>query len=307
MAVIGRSVIKAVGIPEDVLRPRLVRDPTLVGVSDDGVRFLADAAFPWCYPGGALTGRPAAGAPADSAVIYEMNERTNGSFSNPAGGVTYAGGGFDLTNCLALTGSRNVGIVMPATVLSDIWTTFGGNSQQYLFEGWFKLPTLANWNASGALLSIAGDLSYLTGASLFILTMKAGGTIEVRRQVSAGGYDVTNVLNITPTSGDYGSVVQLGVWRNASGQGLRLRSANGFVLDTAAVGPDNTQNFSANPFIVGRNGASFPGASPTTALTALTDFRVYRAMMENLARSARNPITVLDATYTAVTGRSVFS
>jgi hypothetical protein len=307
MAIIGVPTINAPGIPEDTSRARPVRDPALVGVSDGGVRFLADAAFPWCYPGGSPTGRPDAGDPADGAVIYEMNERVDGSFINPAGGVTYAGGGFDFTNSLALTGSRNVGIVMPAAVLADIWTAWEGNSQQYLFEGWFKLPSLANWNASTSLLSIAGDLSYLTGASLFILTMKSGGTIEVRRQTSAGNYDVTNVMTLTPASGDYGSVVQIGVWRNASGQGLRLRSANGTVLVSKAVGSDNTQNFSANPFIVGRNGASFPGASPTTTLTALSGFRVYRAMMENLARSGRNPTTVLDAAYTAVAARGVFS
>lgn len=307
MAFIGIPTINAPGIPVDLSRPLPVRDPALVGVANSGVRFMADAAFPWCYPGGSPTGRPDAGDPANGAVIQDMAERANGSFALPAAGTTYAGGGFDFTSSTALTGSRNVGIIMPASVLADLWTSYGGASQQYLFSAWVKLPTAANWNNNANLLSIAGDLSYLSAASLFILTMQNGGTLHVRRQTSAGNYDVTNALTLTPASADYGSVVQISVWRNASGQGLRLRSANGTIVVTRAAGADNTQNFSANPFTVGRNGASFAGASPTSTLTALTGFRVYRTMMENLARSGRDPIAVQDAAYTAVTARGVFS
>jgi hypothetical protein len=307
MAVIGVPVINAAGIPEDVSRTLPSRDPILSGVANEGVRFMADLAFPWCYPGGAPSGRPAAGNPLNGATITDMAEQLDGSLLMPAGSITYQGGGFSFTNCEALTGSRNAGLSLPASVLADLWTAYGGNSQHYLFTAWVRLPTLANWNASGALLSIAGDLSYLTGASLFILAQKSGGTLEVRRQTSAGNYDVTNVLTLTPDTGDYGGVVQITVWRNAAGQGLRLKSENGTILVTRAVGSANTENFSANTFTVGRNGAAFPGASATTTLPSLSGFRVFRVIMENLARSGRDPITVADADYTAVTARAVFS
>lgn len=307
MAFTGVPTITAPGIPEDVSRSLPARDASLVGVANDGVRFMADAAFPWCYPGGPLDGRPAAGTPTNGAVIYDMAEQADGSFALPASGVTYAGGGFDFTNSTALTGSRDVGIIMPASVLADLWTAYGGASQQFLFSMWVKLPTLANWNASASLLSMAGDLPLTAQPSLFIVTQRSGGVIDVRRQVSSGTSDTGNPLVITPASGDYGSVVQIGVWRTASQQGLRLRSANGIRLTTAAAGAANTQNFSGNTFCVGRNGASYAGASPTTTLTALSGFRVYRTMMENLARSGRDPVAVLDAAYTAVTARGLYS
>lgn len=308
MAIIGVPTISALGIPVDTSRVLPVRDPALVGVANSGVRWLSDAAFPWCYPGGSPTGRAAAGTPADGAVIYDMAQQANGSFILPAPGVTFAGGGFDFTSSTALTGSRNVGMVMPASVLADLWTAYGGNSQQFLFSLWVKLPTLANWNTGATLLSMAGDLPYISAASLFILTQKTGGTIEVRRQTAAATYDVTNVMTATPNSDQYGSIVQISVWRNAAGQGLRIKGGAGSsVLVSKAVGPDNTQNFSANPFVVGRNGAAFAGTSATTTISALSGVRFYRAMMENLARSGRDPVTVLDAAYTAVTARNLFS
>ena len=311
MAIIGVPAINAPGIAVDLTRSLPVRDPSLVGVANSGVRWLSEFAFPWCYPGGSPIGRPNAGAPANGATVYDMAERANGSVSYTAGTITYAGGGIDLTNSQS-TGvagaARNAGLILPASVLSDIWTPYGGKSQRYLFSTWVKLPTLANWNSTGTLLSMAGDLAYNTGSpSLFVLSQQTGGILNLRRQIALNTYDTTNALNLIPASADYGSVVQLGVWRTDTQQGLRLRSANGTITVTSAVGSDNTQDFSANTFCVGRNGASFGGASATAVLTALSGVRVYRAYMENLARSGRDPVTVLDAAYAAVVARNPFS
>lgn len=313
MAQIGVPVINATGIPVDTSRALPVRDPVLSGGINSSVRFMFDLAFPWSYPGGSPIGRPNAADPVDAAVIYDMSERSNGAMIEPAGTVTYSGGGFDFTNCQALsTGAqRNNGIIMPASVLSDIWTSYGGNSQYYLFSAFVKLPTLANWNAAATLLSFAGDAAYTSVPSIFTMAQlsAAGGGpgIQVRRQVAAATYDTTNQLTLTPASADYGSVVQIAHWRNASGQFLRLKSANGTILITRAIGSANTQDFSANSFCVGRNGVAFGGASSTAVLSALSGFRVYRAFMENLARSLRDPVAVLDAEYAAVTARSVFT
>lgn len=308
MAIIGVPSLSAPGIPADPTRPRPVRDPLLSGVANSGVRFMADLAFPYCYPGGAPTGRPAAAAPTNGAVVQDMTDLANGSVVIPAGTVGYAGGGFDFTNAqgVGAAATWDVGIQMPASVLSDIYTAFGGKSQRYLFTCWVKLPALADWNASGTLLAFAGDRSYLTDVSLFVLSMKAGGLIDVRREVAANTADTTT-MTIQPAAGDYGTVVQIAFWRADSGQGLRLRSANGTVLVTRAVGADNTQNFSTNQFTVGKNGRSFAGASGTAVLQALNGFRVYRAFMENLARSGRDPATVLDQDYTFVRDRAAFS
>lgn len=308
MAIVGVPTINAPGVPVDTTRPFPYKDNVLRSAGNASVRFLADLAFPLCYPGGLPTGRPAAGNPIDGSVIYDVASRGDGSVIIPAGSLTYAGGGFDFTNAQGLTGSRNCGIAMPASVLADIWTAYSGASQQYLFTMWVKLPSLANWNNSTTLVSIAGDLSYLAGASLFIVAQKQGGLIEVRRQTSASNYDVTNVLTATPNSDQYGNVVQIAVWRNASGQGLSITGGAGApVIVTTAAGSDNTQNFSANQFFLGRNGSSFMAGSPTAVLSCFSGMRVYRAMMENLARSGRDPLTVINSEYADVTSRAVFS
>lgn len=309
MAIIGVPAISAPGIPVDTSRALPVRDPAMAGASNNGVRAIFDLAFPWCYPGGSPIGRPDPAAPANGAVIYDMAERANGSIAVPAGTISYAGGGIDFTNS-QVTGvgaTLDAGLIFPASVLADIWTAFGGSSQQYLFSMWCKLPSAANWNASATLQSMAGDKPYMTAASLFTLAQLASGQqIQVRRQTAAATYDTTNQLAITPNAADYGSVVQLAHWRNASGQFLRLRSPNGTILATRAVGADNTQNFSGNTFCVGRNGQSFGGAG-VGVLTAMSGFRVYRAYMENLARSGRDPVAALDAAYAAITARNPFS
>jgi len=310
MAVIGVPVINAPGIPVDLARALPARDPVLVGVPNNGVRFLADTAFPWCYPGGSPTGRPDADDPADGAVIYDMSGNANGTFVEKAGVITYSGGGFDLTNSQAVSSpnsSRNAGIVMPASVLADLWAAYGGASQRYLFSMWVKLPSLANWNPNAVVLTMAGDRQYVSAPSLFTLHQATGGQLQVRRQTGAGAFDSTNQLTLTPASADYGSVVQISHWRTATQQGLRLRSANGTITRTAGAGAANTEDFSANEFCIGRAGAAFTGSTVTGVNTAFSGVRVYRAMMENLARSGRDPITVLDAAYAAVTARGLFS
>lgn len=300
MAAIGIPTINAPNIPEDVSRPLPARDATLKGVLNSGVRFFFDLAFPWCYPGGALVGRPAAGAPSNGATVQDMSEHANGNIAEPAGAIDYAGGGIDLTNGQ----NAPAGVIAPAAALADIATAYAGKVQRYLVVGYVKLPTSANWNASGTILTIMGEGSYSTGASLISISQNSGGTLQLRRQTAAGVAET--IGSLTPAAGDYGSVVQIAAWRNDAGQGFRLKSANGAVLVTAAVGADNTQDFSAKQFCWGRPNA-FTGVSSTAALTALSGFRVFRGWIENLARSGRDPVTVLDADWAREVTRAAFS
>lgn len=84
-----------------------------------------------------------------------------------------------------------------------------------------------------------------------------------------------------------------------------MKSTNGTEAITKAVGADNNQDFSGNTFVFGRN-VGFSGGGPGV-LPSLSGLRLYRGFVENLARSGRDPLTVLDADYAAVTKRAAFS
>lgn len=56
--------------------------------------------------------------------------------------------------------------------------------------------------------------------------------------------NLADFLAITLAATDYGTFAQIAFWRNAAGQGLRLKTANNTQVTTAAVGADNAQNFS---------------------------------------------------------------
>jgi hypothetical protein len=231
-------------------------------VANNGVRFEFDLAFPFCYPGGPQAGRAAASTPIAGQAVHDIAEIGDGTAGvGTANGVAYAGGGFDFTNSAATAAGTDQGVIAPASVMADLFASYGGKSQQFLIAAYVKLPTLANWFNSAGIMSILGDKSYATDASIGALGFLSGGLLQWRRQLAVGSYDTTAPLQIAPASNDYGNVVQLAVWRNASGQGLRLRSANGTVLASRAVGADNAADFSANKLCFGRNAGSFPGSS----------------------------------------------
>ncbi|MGE4321729.1 MAG: hypothetical protein AB7E60_01715 [Sphingobium sp.] len=303
MTVIGVPSFSAPGVATDPSRPFPVRDPLLKGVANDGVRFMFDLAFPWCYPGGPPAGRPAPGDPAPDLPIYDMSEHANGVYRRGSGDslITYAGGGFDLS-ASQIVGGLSAGVVAPASALADIWTPFGGKAQRFLITAWLKLPALSNWNDAVAIMTVIGDRTYVSGQSLLLINFRQGGLIDARRQNAAGVID--GQVIITPDADDYGSVVQIAAWRNDAGQGFRLRSANGTILQSTAVGADNTENFGGNDYYFGRSTA-FVGQG-TGVVSGVNGLRIYRGWIENLARSGRNPTAALDADWDFQAARGLF-
>lgn len=286
------------------------RDALLTGAVNDGVRFIADLSFGYCYPGGAFEGRPSPAAPANNAVIYDVADRANGAAKVISGNtINYSGGGFDFGS---ITKKDNY-LEIPASVAADIYTSYGGASQQFLACMYIKLPTSANWNTSSSVLPMlqfagTGTATYQNTADLVAIAQGANGTLQGRRQTGAGA---ASTASITLDSGDYGLVTQIAYWRNASGVGIRIKNSNGTKITTAAVGSNNTQDFSGKTGIAGVSGGFWAvdgnnvlnGAGQTGA----KNFRLYRLFVENLARSGRSPLTVLDADYARVAARSVFS
>lgn len=80
----------------DPTKTSYAKDALVVG-HNDGVRCLWDATFPWSYPAGSAFGRPAAGPPADGALIRDVSEHSNAAFRKAVVQAPgYGGGGFRL-------------------------------------------------------------------------------------------------------------------------------------------------------------------------------------------------------------------
>ena len=273
----------------DISLPVLQRDQLLFG-ANNGVVSLFDIANSYCYD--------QTTAVSNSKAVKNINDSGNdGSLViNSGQTLTVAGNGFDFS---ALT-SGSTYVKGTAAAAASIWGT-GSSDQYFLYCMYVKLPALADWNSSGSLHAImqyAADTgSYQTVADLLLIAETSGGLLTFRRQKAANSVDI---IGITPVSADYGSVVQLAFWRNASGQFARLKSANGTITSSSTVGTNNTQNFSATTQKVGRVG-SFTGSANATK------YKYYRSFLENLTVSGRDAVTVLDADYARVVARNVFS
>jgi len=280
-----------------------VRDVLLRGVANEGVRFIADLGFAFSYPAGPFSGRPAPGAPANGALIGDVAERNNGSVVLANGQmIGYAGGGFDFS---AVTVKGNY-LAVPAEVAHDIYTPFNGASQRPLVVAYVKLPTKANWNTATAIFPmIAWGSANASAAAPDMVTIgqsSISSRIEALRQ-TAGATLVS--MNVAVADEEYGQLAQLVWWRNAAGTGLSLRTSRGRTTTLGAVGPDNTSDFSAQ---IGRLGVCDTYSVPSAPASANAGkFRAYRMFIENLARSGRDPLTVVEADWLRVQARMAAS
>lgn len=288
-------VLQTDGVCTDTSLPILQRDALLEN-SNGGV--------PWLFDLASLFGYPLQAAPANGQLVVNMDASgNNGSVLEQTGdSILYTGRGLNFDGVTKI-GNALLG---PATPAASVWAA---PNQYFIACGYFKLPTSGNWNTAGALFEIFkwATTTYLAGAELVMFAQASGGDISVRRQTAAATVDT---IDITPNALDYGAFVQLAFWRAASGQFVRLKSANGTILGSAAVSTNNTQNFSA---LIPQLGVSrgFKGASDGSVMAAAgqnaAKMRVYRAWLENSVTSGRDPTTVLDADYTRTVARAVYS
>lgn len=297
----GIYTLQAPIVSTDATLSTLLRDP-LLAAPNSGVRFLMDTAFGFSYPGGPFVGRPAAAAPANNAPIYDVAELANGSFVLPGGtgAMAYAGGGFDFSGVTA----RGVYAQIPASVAADIWNAFGGNSQRWLMCCYLKLPLLADWSTTGGIcgfMSFAAANSSVGNPDIATVGSVNGGQVQVVRQRTGGVLVNTSVI---PTANHYGAMCQLATWRTqAGGLSISLRSAAGGLLtaNNAGSNEDNPIDFSARTGQFGVGTAYWP--TPIGGGANVVKFRMYRAFVENLARSGRDPAAVLDADWQRVQAR----
>lgn len=286
------NVLRLPGAITDTSIPILQADDYLRG-GQGGVLFLFDLDYEPSYAGG---------APTDGVTIGDISGNADSTFELTSGQtVAYSGRGFDFTGVTA-DGDY---VAIPASVAADIWA---GN-QYFLVMFYVRLPIEADWNTISTLAPFAAWTSVANGypgeADLLTIAQLDAGTgprLTARRQTN--GASTAEAFNITPETSDFGQFAQILFWRDASGQGFRLKTASNTHLETKAVGSANTGNFSTK---VGRLGIgeSFWQLSNAAHLEA-AKWVLYRGMVENLETSGRDPETVADDDWDRTVARGVF-
>jgi hypothetical protein len=275
----------------DTSLPILRRDKLIEG-DNGGVLYLADFSRRYSFAGAGGVTPPAAGE-----MISSLTEANPGSFQQATIAPTYAGNGVDFSPLAA--GASSAYVEIPAAVCAAIRGD-GVRNQYFLMCCYVKLPTLADWNAQPGISGFfSGETAYNTGPDLAVIAQQsAPAALSFRRQTAAG---VTDILTVIPTAGHYGQVAQLALWRNATGQGAQLRTVNGTMKSTMAVGANNTQDFSTKKLRAG------VGTPWTSAGYVHSKWKLYRCFVEDLLTSGRNPETVLDADYARVVAAGLFA
>lgn len=274
----------------DLSIPVLKRDNLLTTDINGGVRFLMDLYNAYCYN--------ADTAPSNGKTFKDMaNVSADGTINVTGGSLSHAGNGIDFT---AVT-SRGC-LSMPASVSANLW-----DDQEFVICAYYKLPAVpavVGGSASTTLITSQAANGDHYGASPELVMSNFNtatlGRIAVNR-ITALNTTETRQLDFTTHAG---LVTQLGVYRTASGWGARLKSSAGTTLGTGtSPNAKNTLDFSAKGIHFGPSGA-FGIKDP---YAAKTDLRLFRAWVENLHISLRDPIAVLDQDYSETIARNVYS
>lgn len=274
----------------------MTRHHLLTG-SNNGDRWLFDTAFPWCWPGGDDPfSRPAAGAPANNSAIRDISEHANGRFVLGSGSApTYAGGGFDFSGCTAL--NSNAYVEAPAAVSADLYASqTGSGNQYYLMWGWFKLPAEADWvtesNVVVNLIEIGGYNGTNDLASVAMAAQQISGRRSFRHQMKTAT-TVTQAQQMP----SFGEIALVAFFRDALGAAAMVRTsaAQYFTPRQATSAPGDYSALNPKWGI----GSFWTDAATHPSKNNARKFRLYGGGVENLVRSGRAAVDVLNAEWDA--------
>lgn len=301
------TAAEVAGAPNDYA----VLEPIMAGRTNF-FRYIIDTTYGRSYPGGSPVGRPAAGAPADGAVLYDSDLIGDGAFRRASGQtVTYAGGGFEL----AAVTARGCYMEAPASVNADLYTAApSGSDRVGESQAWAEcvtviMPDPRVWTGiSGTVLypilsSVAPGASwYGSNAERVWLGLKQDGTLTASFQQAIGSTEGTHMKSITLFPSEVlphiGLLTQILLYRLRDGTiGLRIKSSAGTVAKTSTA-TANAANFSALTSKVGITPSTFwPASALVMNASGFKPFRLFRHWIGNLSRQELNPITVADEDY----------
>jgi hypothetical protein len=265
--------------------PILQRDAVIA----PGVLWCVDLARSYSW----LGGNPTNGADVRDLTYNAANSTANFATGTP----TLSGGGFDLTG-------SDLRINVPTAAFGSLFT-----NQEFLICIYVKLPVAGDWysgsNPKGwiSFASASHIASVPDLVNLAAYTSIGSPVLTAFRQRAVGTYNGPSIIGATVTPFQ-GTVTQFACWRNAAGVfTARWKNATNTASSADTVNiADNSADFSTN---YGSFGVT---PSATTALdTGGKKSRIYRAWIEDLSISGRNPEVVLDADWTRTAARGVFS
>lgn len=168
------------------------------------------------------------------------------------------------------------GVVIPGKPLVDIYA-----QQKFIVCAYLTLPSEANWPSGNT--RIVGDSANVTNGAVTIMLNKSGSSPQIAGQrLTASGGAVEQRVFVLDSS-YYGAVVQVAVYRTATEWGFTIiKQGASRMTSTLAQGGLCTFDYSARDILVGQCNITL-------------SINVYRAFIENLAQTLRNPIDVLNA------------
>lgn len=236
-----------------------------------------------------------------------------------AGGTNYGAG----APRVVFTGGGGTGATATAAVANGVITgltlTAGGTGytsaptvtivpadQYFSLVTYLRLPTADTWYTAAG---VSGLLAFTTTGAGYttpetdLLTIVMGQAPSSRfftlsRQTNGATVDQ---LAVVPAAGDLGQFAQLAYARTPTGQIARLKTATNTVLQTRALGSENAGNFSGKKGIIGAPRSFY------SSNASARNFKLYRAFVENMRTSGRDPVSVWDADWARTVARGVFS
>lgn len=277
----------------DPTAPVYVRDQLLAN-SNDGVRFLFDFGRPYSWPN--------QDNPHNGDGVRDISQHANAPWNISGAGPTFElAAGFMNFSTVSVDPAD---VVIPAAFAADIWA-----DQLFLISMYLKVPNEDQWPASGAsdkywLCATTGNSGVMVSGELDIISLGMwtnGATkyLVARRQLSGTTVETLYL----PMAGHFGTVGQFAFWRTAAQQGLRWRSSVGSVREVEAkgTGTKNVADFSGKTLQFGMPGSTW--FLPAAGDQASRNYKIARVFGENLSRSGRAPLDVLDADYARNIGR----
>lgn len=297
-----KFILRAPVKTNDTTLQKVTRDDLLKN-DNGGVLFLADLGFPWSYPAGPLP-RPAATPPVINSLIRNMvdngvDAKSNG-LANPLN-ITISGNGFDLSS--ATNANKSTAIEVPASVCEQLHA-----NQEWLFCFYMKLPSTANWNqASNIKVMCFGAVdTYQNSPEIVLIGQGASTTPNLLTfRAGTGAGNAVQIGVTVPAGVGYfdDKVVQVAVWRKGGVFGGQIAvNAHKIIATPISMPNKNTDSFSGMKYKIGSVATTgFVGSGNSNR------YRVYRAFIEDLSVSGRDPATVLADDLARVYARGIFS
>lgn len=271
--------------------------------------FGPDQGFCFDFASADCFARQAAPNDADPVVNYSNGSATRNGVITEVASIAFTGKGLDFS---AVTAPGNF-----LQVPNAFEAIQADTSKAWMALMWFKMPTAADWPASGR--SICGAGNYSSAPDLFTLYMITNGASKdlIVRVSTASGTStaifLTNAGNLFS-----GKICQLFAWRTAAGvTTCRLLSSDGTVTltSTPVTLATNTASLSGLTWRFGTmTGAqinnNFNAAGSWAAIDiGACKWRLYRVAILSTTRlpSTVTPTNVADADFTDTVARAVYS